>query len=239
MRSEWCQNLRELLISMRFWLVIAIVFLTGLPFVAKAAPGCFPKDENLVGPSPCLGVQLEFACNQFGDKCKWSEEPTQPVVKEDTKEIIRLDNPLGKGRTEIAEIVGNAINKAMGVMGSLALVVFVYGGFRWLTAAGNAESVEAGTGAMVWATIGIFIIFASYAILQLVFNVIGAQSAPVETKVKGGAGGTYCLVNCTAENSCDEISQEAGGDFATLDKKCTQSNYKIEKKSCTEVAVCK
>ncbi len=63
----------------------------------------------------------------------------------------------------------------MGIMGSLALVVFVYGGFRWLTAAGNSESIEAGTGAMVWATIGIFIIFSSYAILQLVFNAIGAK----------------------------------------------------------------
>lgn len=238
MHLGWMQHLRGLSINMRFWLVIVIIFLAGLPFAVKAAPGCFPKDENLVGPSVCPGLVVE-ECQKKAE-CKWyAEDPaTPPPSNIDTKETIKLDNPLGT-KTDIAEIVGSAINKAMGVMGSLALVVFVYGGFRWLTAAGNSESVEAGTGAMVWATIGIFIIFASYAILQLVFNVIGAQSAPAETKVTGGVSGNYCLVHCMSADTCMDVAAASAKDLAAKKIKCTYKDFSTESKKCTEVAVCK
>jgi hypothetical protein len=43
----------------------------------------------------------------------------------------------------------------------------------WVTAAGNPEHVKKGSQAMLWAVIGIFIIFASYAILTLVFKAMG------------------------------------------------------------------
>lgn len=209
--------------------------------MAQAASECLPKDENLVGPSPCLGIGIESMCTVY-DQCKWAEvaPPAAPPSSNiDTPETIKLENPLGQGRTEIAEIVGSAINKVMGVMGSLALVVFVYGGFRWLTAAGNAESVEAGTGAMVWATIGIFIIFASYAILQLVFNVIGVQSTATETKVSGGVSGKYCLVHCMSADTCLDVTAASAKDLAALEIKCTFKDFSTESKACTEVAVCK
>ena len=153
-----------------------------------------------------------------------------------SKQIIKLQNPLTTN--SITEIAGRAIKAAMGIMGSLALAVFIYGGFRWLTAGGNAESVSAGTGAMVWATIGIFIIFASYAILQLVFSAIGAKGASTGAATSGGSGGDYCLVSCTAASSCEDISKAAGEDFTTLNKKCTENNYSIEKKKCSQVEVC-
>jgi len=91
-------------------------------------------------------------------------------------ETVNLVNPIGgttakpQGTTDINEIVGTAIKMVTGIMGSLALLVFVYGGFLWLTSAGNGEKVQKGTSAMLWAAVGIFIIFSSYAILTLVFK---------------------------------------------------------------------
>jgi len=37
--------------------------------------------------------------------------------------------------------------------------VSIYGGFNWMTAAGNAEKVEKGKQILVWATIGLIVIF--------------------------------------------------------------------------------
>ncbi|MBI5222212.1 MAG: hypothetical protein HY980_01815, partial [Candidatus Magasanikbacteria bacterium] len=99
--------------------------------------------------------------------------------------VVKLVNPLGgdeknpKGQTDMRVLLGNIIKGAMGIVGSLTLVVFVYGGFLWLTSAGKAEQVKKGTDAMMWAAIGLFLIFGAYAILSLVLEAIGAKGGPV------------------------------------------------------------
>jgi hypothetical protein len=92
--------------------------------------------------------------------------------------IIPLDNPLGsENNAAITEILpgllGRLISNALGFVGTLTLLVFIYGGFLWLTSAGNEEKVSKGTHAMAYAAIGICIIFSSYAILSIVFQAIG------------------------------------------------------------------
>lgn len=81
---------------------------------------------------------------------------------------ITLDDPLGN--RNLFQIFGGVIKAAMGIIGSLALMVFVYGGVLWLTSAGNEERIKKGTNSMLWATIGIFVIFASYAILDVILK---------------------------------------------------------------------
>jgi len=84
-----------------------------------------------------------------------------------------LENPI-KSNT-IPEIFGNGIKISTGIMGSLALLVFIYGGAVWLTSAGNPEKVKKGTSAMVWAVLGMVVIFSSYAIINLVLNGLGVN----------------------------------------------------------------
>lgn len=110
---------------------------------------------------------------------------------------ICLDNPIGT--TNITQIMGNLVAQALTVMGSLALVVFIIGGFMWVTSGGNADRVKKGTQAMMWAAIGIIVIFSSYAIIKLVLSGIGANptstftpsSEPVEEKKNE----CYCKVD--------------------------------------------
>jgi hypothetical protein len=84
-----------------------------------------------------------------------------------------LPNPLtGVGSPQI--LIGKVIVAALGVVGSLALLMFIYGGFIWMTAAGNQEMVTRGRNVLIWATIGLIIIFSSYAIVKFVFQGVGA-----------------------------------------------------------------
>ncbi len=92
---------------------------------------------------------------------------------------VKLVNPIQppktgplacQNNTNIKCIVGNAIKIALGIVGSITLVAFVYGGYNWLTSAGDDEKIRIGTNALMYATIGLFIIFGAYAILNTILK---------------------------------------------------------------------
>lgn len=85
--------------------------------------------------------------------------------------VYKLSNPL---RTEsIPELVGRVITIFTGVSGSLALLMFIYGGFMWIFSGGNPDRVQKGRDVMKWAVIGLAIMFGAYALVTLVFKGFG------------------------------------------------------------------
>jgi len=95
-----------------------------------------------------------------------------------------LQNPLGSGMVNPAIILGNVINAALGLVGSLALAVFIFGGFMWVTSAGNDEKIKKGKDMIMWATLGLAVIFASYAMVTFVIGAI-TGSTGAGTTVSG------------------------------------------------------
>ena len=81
---------------------------------------------------------------------------------------VPLNNPLGTSDFNV--LVGRIIFAILGVVGSLALVMFIYGGLVWMLAAGNAEAVTKGKNILIWATVGLVIIFTAYALIKFVFK---------------------------------------------------------------------
>lgn len=76
-----------------------------------------------------------------------------------------LANPLSVSSPQA--LIGKVINAVLGVVGSLALLMFVYGGLIWMTSSGNPEKIKQGRGIIVWAAIGLAIIFSSYALTRI------------------------------------------------------------------------
>ena len=70
-------------------------------------------------------------------------------------------------------MIGKVINAIMGIVGSLALAMFIFGGFTWMLAAGSSERVKKGKDIIIWAAIGLVVIFSSYALVQFVFKGLG------------------------------------------------------------------
>ena len=81
---------------------------------------------------------------------------------------VSLTNPLGDKNPSPQELIGRIINAVLGIVGSIALAMFIYGGFTWMTAAGGAEKVQKGKDILIWAAIGLVVIFASYALVNFV-----------------------------------------------------------------------
>jgi hypothetical protein len=82
-----------------------------------------------------------------------------------------LTNPLNSG--SIPSLISNVINWLLSIMGAIALAIFVYGGFMWLTSAGNDKKVAAGKDALKWAAIGLGCVFFSYIAVGFILELFG------------------------------------------------------------------
>lgn len=69
-------------------------------------------------------------------------------------------------------ILGNIIKAAMGFIGAVALVLFMYGGLTIMISSGSSEAVKKGKNIMIWAALGIIVIFSSYAIVSFLVEKI-------------------------------------------------------------------
>ena len=79
---------------------------------------------------------------------------------------------------DILQVVINLTVFILGITGSLVLVLFIYGGFVWLTSGGSPERVKKGRDVMVGAVVGLIIIFGSYAIITLLISILKTGEVP-------------------------------------------------------------
>jgi len=79
-----------------------------------------------------------------------------------------LPNPLGT--TNINTFAARIISYILGLVGTISLLLFIYGGLIWMTSAGNAASVKKGRDILVWAVIGMAVVFTSYILVKFVIQ---------------------------------------------------------------------
>lgn len=104
-----------------------------------------------------------IACTISTETCPASK-PSAETLKKDPG-VVKLDNPLNLA-TDVKVIIGTIIKGVLGIMGGLVLLMVVYGGSTWITAAGSPEKVKSGSQTILWALLGAIITTASYIILS-------------------------------------------------------------------------
>lgn len=98
---------------------------------------------------------------------KASSSTAQTFIPLETLDASVL-NPLSVESPQ--ELIGQIIKTAMGLIGSIALVMFVYGGVLWMMAMGNSEKSKKGMQIIVWSALGVMVILASYVVVSFVFE---------------------------------------------------------------------
>ena len=99
--------------------------------------------------------------------CDWSSDSSS-----NNTQTVTLNNPLGNNNPNVNQMIGRIINSILGIVGSLALLMFVYGGLIWMTAAGASEKVQKGKDIILWAIIGLIMVFMSYAAVNFVLRTV-------------------------------------------------------------------
>ena len=69
----------------------------------------------------------------------------------------------------------NVANWILGIVGSLALLMFVIGGFMFLISAGNSKTVDKGKSILISSVVGLVIVFCSYMIIQFSMSAMGLK----------------------------------------------------------------
>lgn len=99
--------------------------------------------------------------------------------------------------TDPRVIVAKIIKVALGFLGIVAVGLILYGGFLWMTSAGDEEKIAQAKKVIINATIGLAIILAALGIVQFIFRALtGGPSAPLPPplaaagRVGGGALGS-------------------------------------------------
>lgn len=90
------------------------------------------------------------------------------------------------GLNDFVQIFVNYYQRIFGLVGSIALLMFIYGGVMFLISGGSSEKVTQAKQIIISAIIGLIIIFASYAIIDLVFTVLEVPNAENRMWAKTG-----------------------------------------------------
>ena len=77
-----------------------------------------------------------------------------------------LTNPV-TGANTIPAIVGKVVRALMGLVGAVALLMFVIGGIRWILSAGDPKDVQAVQDMLRNGSVGLLIIFLSYTVITV------------------------------------------------------------------------
>lgn len=81
-----------------------------------------------------------------------------------------IGTTLGLGTVDLRTSVIKLVQFVLGLMGLIAVVLIIYGGIIWMTAAGNEQRVEKAKQIITSAAIGLVVIILSWAIVIFVVN---------------------------------------------------------------------
>jgi hypothetical protein len=106
----------------------------------------------------------------------------------ETEKILGVDFIEGKGEgqdfegialgnKDIRETAATIINVALSLLGIIAVVVVLIGGFYWMTAGGNEDQIGKAKGWIFSGIIGLAIILSAFAISKFVLEKLGEATA--------------------------------------------------------------
>lgn len=114
-----------------------------------------------------------------------------------------LNNSLPGGGTDLRTVIARIINFALGFLGLVFLGVILWGGFRWMTAAGDEEKITEAKKILRNGIIGLAIILASWAIATFIISRLGGAI--------GGGGNGSCVEGTTSSCGCGGYMSCSGG----------------------------
>ncbi len=105
----------------------------------------------------------------------------------------------------IGTLISNLVSMAIIIAGLLTLLYLVWGGIEWITSAGDKGGLESARNRITNALVGLTIVVASWAIMQIITNFLGFPFPTIPIPMLGNTTYTSCYENCmkTSTNTTD------------------------------------
>ncbi len=122
------------------------------------------KDILKIGMSFLIGVALALP---FAGVVR-----AQDGAIDDVSDLLPTEfaDETGLGQQDLKTGIGELINVALGFLGIVAVIIILFGGFKWMTAGGNDEKVGEAKRLIIAGIIGLAIILSAYAITTFVLQ---------------------------------------------------------------------
>lgn len=85
-------------------------------------------------------------------------------------EVEKFGVEAGYGTASLTEVIGKIIKIVLSLLGLLAVVLIIVGGFQWMASGGNEEKIKGAKKLMGSALIGLIIIILAYAVATFVVS---------------------------------------------------------------------
>ncbi len=125
------------------------------------AADCADKDAGSTDSTSTADYYRETS----GSSSSTSSSSTSKAQK-----TVKLINPLGAGMTDPRDIIGNVIKGVLSIIGSIALLMFIYGGILWITSMGEPKKIQQGKDIITWCVLGLAIIAGAYVLVDAIIN---------------------------------------------------------------------
>ncbi len=129
--------------------------------------------------------------------------------------------------TNIRDYIKNVVNFVLGFLGIISIVIIIYGGFLYVTAAGKEEQAGKGKKAITYALVGILIILGSFAIVN---TILQAPSGTENSTLNGSALNSVAEQNANRRaffNYAAVAVQTIARDFVTAYQNYSEINIDI------------
>lgn len=128
---------------------------------------------------------------------------------ETTEGLDIVQQETGYSTQDLVTTVGKIVKLVLGFLGLIALILFIVGGFKWMTSGGNEESIAEAKKLMSAAVVGLFIIIIAYAATTFIVNKLSETIGECsEGQVKCGDDGTSLYV-CGSDEKWPENTSAA------------------------------
>lgn len=131
------------------------------------------------------------------------------------------------------KMASKIINVSLSLLGIIAVVIVIYGGFIWMTSEGNEEKISKAKGILKAGVIGLIIILSAWGITTLVLNKLG-DATGVGTGISDDSGGDPNLPPGGIGSGC---SSGLGNICQPDSSLCNEGLYCNDNCVCTNVGV--
>lgn len=151
------------------------------------------------------------------DKHRWKVAAITTGIEEGGA----FQQALGLGTGDVKIIIANLIRIFLGLLGVIAVGLIVYGGFLWMTSAGNEERVHKAKQVLINAVVGLTIVLMSYVIVAFVLGkLLGATLVGTDVG-DGSSSGSSVPVSTSSVFVVEAVSPQGTQSIKNLTVRLT------------------